>query len=203
VTPARARAGALCADSLPFSESGTLAQAQALRAAGIEAVYGYLGVINAERVGYVLQAGMAFLPVTLADRYNGPSAVTELTALGVPGSVSVCLDMEGPSTLAIPSATIAAVNAWAAPVARAGYIPSLYVGVPQPLTSEELWLLNVHGYWRGQGSIRDRNDALAEPLRCGWWGVQAYPSVTRGGVLVDLDMLTEDYLGRLPSWAVA
>lgn len=202
MTPVRSRAGAICVDSLPFSQGGTLEQAQALRAEGIECVFGYLGVINAERVGYALQAGMAFLPVTLADRWDGNEAVRELQALGVPAGVHVYLDFEGPGTLSMadPSAVI---GAWAAPVKAAGYVPALYVGVPQPLTSDELWQLPVHSYWKGQGSVRDRTNALAEPLRCGWACIQAYPSVMRGGVLVDVDMITEDFLGRVPVWAAA
>jgi hypothetical protein len=193
----RARVGALCADSLPFSEGGTLAQAQAMRADGIEAIYGYLGVINEERVGYALAAGMALMPVTLADRFDGPFAVTQLRALGVQSGATVCLDLEGRMIYQQGAeAAIQLVNRWADPVSIAGYVPALYVGVPQPLNSEQLWGLRVHGYWRGQG-------AAVEPARCGWWAYQAYPSQVRGGVLVDIDMLTEDYLGRVPTWCVA
>jgi hypothetical protein len=192
-----ARPGALCVDSLQFSEAGTLAQAQALRADGIEAVYVYLGVINVERLGYILQAGMAAMPVTLAGHFDGAAAVAQLNALGIPLGTSVCLDLEGlPIYNQGAAVAIQKVNAWADPVSLANFDPALYVGVPQPLSAEQLWDLRVRGYWRGQG-------AAVEPARCGWWAYQAWPSVTRGGVLVDVDMLTQDYLGRIPTWVIA
>jgi hypothetical protein len=206
----RARPGARGLDSLSFSEGGTAGEAAALRAAGVDCVYGYLGVISLERVGFILDAGMAFLPVTLADRFSGPDAVLQLQRLSMPSGVAVTLDLEGPAILRDPPAIIAVVDAWGQVITNAGFNPTLYVGVPQPLTSQELWDLGVHGYWRGQGSIRDRFNNLAEPTG-GWWAVQAWPSVKlENGVFVedpggpyDLDMLTADYRRRLPNWVVA
>lgn len=198
-----AKVGSVVVDSLPFSQSGTDVQAKALRASGADAVVGYLGVINAARVGYVLAAGMAFIPVTLAGEYNdGPNdEIAQLAALGLPKGTTVFLDLEGMAAYKTnPAELIAKVNAWADAVTSAGYVAGLYVGVPQPLTSEELYALRVQRYWRGQGSVRDRNNALAEPSGCGWCMTQMYPSHFRGGVWVDVNMVGQDYKGRVPSW---
>jgi hypothetical protein len=116
----------------------------------------------------------------------------------------VWLDLEGMHAFkANPVELIAKINTWANAIASAGYMPGLYVGVPQPLTSDELWNLRVSRYWRGQGSVRDRNNALAEPTGCGWCMWQAWPSKHRGGVWVDDNLVTADYRSRVPTWCVA
>jgi hypothetical protein len=201
-----AHVGALGVDSLPFSQAGTLEQAKALRYAGVKFLVGYLGVINAERLGHVLNAGLAFMPVTLAGEYNdGPEdEVKQLQALGLPKLCSVWLDLEGLKAFHTnPVELITKINTWADAILAAGYMPCLYVGVPQPLTSDELWNLRVKRYWRGQGSVRDRFNALAEPTKCGWTMTQMYPQHSLAGVWVDVDVVGQDYLQRVPNWVVA
>ena len=200
--------GAVVVDSLPFSQGGTSAQALALRQAGAHALAGYLGAMTAARLAGILAAGLAYIPVTFAGEYNdGPAdEVGQLRALGIPAGASVFLDVEGLTAFkADPAALIAKINAWADGVAAAGYVPCLYVGVPQPLTSDELWSLRVRGYWRGQGSIRDRKNALAEPTGCGWMITQMFPSRNLGTppTWVDCNMIGADYKGRTPQWVVA
>jgi hypothetical protein len=208
VRAVRALQGSVVVDSLPFSQSGTAEHARALRAAGVHALAGYLGAMTPGRLADILAAGLSFIPVTFAGAYaNGPAdEVGQLHALGIPAGTSVFLDLEGMSAFkADPSALISAINTWADGIAAAGFIPCLYVGVPQPLTSDELWGLRVRGYWRGQGSIRDRKNALAEPTGCGWMMTQVFPSRNVGdpAVWVDLNMVGADYKGRTPSWVVA
>ncbi len=193
--------GCRIVDSLQFSQTGTASQAQALKAAGCEGVAGYLGVMSAQRLKYVLDTGMGCLPVTLAGEYldGGVDEVAQLHVLQVPLGASVVLDMEGLDAYNTdPHIIIDRVNAWASAVGLAGYVPWLYVGSPQPLTSDQLWKLQVRGYWRGQGRIVDHSGALAEPTGCGWSMVQAYPSVTIGAVLVDCNQVSQDYKGRVP-----
>lgn len=202
---APAPVGAHVVDSLPFSQAGTLEQAKALRASGVDALVGYLGVINATRVGHLHAAGLAFMPVTLAGEYeDGPAdEIGQLRALGIPPGASVWLDLEGMKAFkSNPAELIAKSNAWADPIAAASYMPCLYVGVPQPLTSDELYALRVKRYWRGQGSVRDRFNALAEPTRCGWCMTQMFPSYHRGGAWVDSNMIGQDYQARTPAWVV-
>ncbi len=203
---AQAPVGAVVVDSLPFSQGGTAAQAKALKAAGVSALAGYLGAMNAVRLGYLLAAGLAYVPVTFAGEYNdGPAdEIAQLKALGVPGGTTVFLDLEGKAAHdSDPVALAAKIDDWAMKIAAAGYIPGLYVGVPQPFTSQELWSLKVQRYWRGQGSVRDRNNALAEPSGCGWCMTQMWPSHTRGDTWVDSNMVGHDYRGRALTWAAA
>lgn len=192
--------GARIIDSLPFSQGGTAAQAAALKAAGVDGIALYLGVANRARVDACLAAGLLVMGVTLAGAYDGKLAAAQAKAWGLPPGVSLFLDLEGKGTLTDPG-LVQRINAWANDVAAAGYLPGLYVGVPQPLTSDELYRLRVVRYWRGQGSIRDRSNALAEPSGCGWCMTQMWPSQTVAGVLVDWNMVGADYKSRTPVMA--
>lgn len=194
--------GARIVDSLPFSEGGTAALAAALKASGVEGVALYLGVAKPSLALACTAAGLGVIGVTLGDAFDGAATVTQAKAMLAPGT-SVFLDVEGPTAMAMASGDlIAKINAWADPVLAAGFLAGIYVGVPQPLTSAELYGLRVVRYWHGQGSVRDRNNALAEPS-CGWCMQQAWPSVTRGGVLVDCNQVGADFKTRVPSWTVA
>lgn len=197
--------GACVVDSLPFSTGGTAAQAKALKESGVVALAGYLGAMNPTRLKYLLDAGLGYVPVTFAGEYeDGPNdEVSQLKALGIPPGTTVFLDLEGMKAFkSDPGMLIAKINDWATAILAAGYVPSLYVGVPQPLSSEELYALKVQRYWRGQGSVRDRNNKLAEPSGCGWCMTQMFPSITRGNTWVDCNMVGQDYRGRVPTMVV-
>ncbi len=202
------KVGSVVVDSLPFSNAGTMAQAAALKAAGAVALVGYLGAITKTRVAAVLAAGMGFMPVTFAGEYtDGPQdELLQLAEIGVPKGVTVWLDMEGLTAFHTdPKLLIAKVEAWAAPIVSAGYIAGLYVGVPQPLTSGELYALRgITRYWRGQGRVVDRNNDLAEPCGCGWCMTQMFPSFNMGSpaTWVDANIVGQDYRGRLPTMMV-
>lgn len=190
------------ADSLPFSQGGTPQLACALAASGVDAFAGYLGAVTPAILDAVLGSGMGFIPVTFAGAYNGGPQFTldQLKLLGIPSGATVFLDMEGVAAFHTDPATlIGKVNAWADSVVTAGYLAGLYCGVPQPLTSDELWKLRVSRYWKGQGSLRDRFNGLAEPTGCGFCMTQMFPSVLRAGVLVDCSMVGQDYKGRTPT----
>ncbi len=178
------------------------AHAAALRASGIDFCVRYLGSATPEEVTDILAAGLAFMPVTFADKFDGDSAVAELEALGVVKGTSVWLDVEGKSVYAMqPAELIATITRWCDPVSAAGYMPCLYVGAPQPLTSTQLYQLPTQRYWRGQGRVVDVTGRLAEPT-CGWCMTQAYPSQMWAGCWVDLDFVGQDYEGRVPVWMV-
>lgn len=194
--------GSRVVDSLPFSSGGTPQLAAAIKATGVEAFAGYLGVITPDRLAAVLVAGMGFIPVTLGGAYNNgfQDELGQLKLLGIPSGATVFLDMEGLAAFKTdPSVLIDKVNAWADGIVAAGYLAGLYCGVPQPLTSDELWKLRVTRYWKGQGSLRDRNNNLAEPTGCGFCMTQMFPSVLRAGILVDCSMVGQDFKGRTPT----
>lgn len=178
-------------------------QAAALRAAGFDFAVRYLHNVTRDEVAAIVAAGLGFMPVTYAGAYNGADAAAQCSALGLPAGVTVWLDLEGQKAFHLdPHVLIATINDWARPVRAANFQPGIYVGVPQPLTSSELFGLDVVRYWRGQGSIRDRFNELAEP-KCGWCMYQTFPSHMRCGVYVDVDITQQDYEKRAPMFATA
>lgn len=190
-------------DSLPFSNSGSLDQADNLQIKGACALVGYLGAMNCNRLNCVLEAGLGFMPVTFGGEYEdgAQDELAQLKALGIPPGVTVWLDLEGRKAWDTEaSKLIGLIESWAAPIAAAGYVAGLYCGVPQPLTSRQLYKLSgITRYWKGQGRQVDRpTGAIAEP-DCGFCMTQMYPSVTWAGVLVDANMVGQDYRGRLPT----
>jgi len=194
--------GARGVDSLAFSRSGTAEQARALKAAGVDFVALYLGVASKALNDTCLSAGLQTCGVTLADQFDGARAVSQMQALGMPAGTCAFVDVEGPSICAMSSTDlIAKINAWA-DVVNVNYVAGIYVGEPQPLTSDELTALKVVRYWRAPSRIVDRRGQLAEPSP-GWCVVQAWPSVTCEGVLVDFDFVYADHKGRLPLMATA
>ena len=114
--------GARGVDSLPFSQGGTAAQAQALAARGVDFFVGYLGAMSAGRLAAVLDAGLAFMPVTFAGAvFNGAEdELAQLAHLGIPLGTTVWLDLEGAKTLTVPIDVLTRqVNDWAAKIAAA------------------------------------------------------------------------------------
>lgn len=195
--------GSVVVDSLPFSNTGTLDQADKLELAGVKCFAGYLGAMTQKRLLDVLESGMGFMPVTFGGEYEDGSQdeLAQLRALGIPPGVTVWLDLEGRKAWDTEaSKLLGLIEAWAAPISAAGYVAGLYCGVPQPLTGKQLYKLSgITRYWKGQGRQVDRpTGAIAEP-DCGFCMTQMYPSITLAGVLVDANMVGQDYRGRLPT----
>jgi hypothetical protein len=198
---AQAFPGARMTDSVTLL---TAATASALKASGIDGAFQYLGSITAQGVQDITAAGLGFMPVTYADQFNGPQAVAELQAIGYPTGGDVWLDVESIATTVTSAQLIAWINIWAQAISSAGYVPCIYVGVGCLLTSEELYQLAVVRYWHGASDLRDRNNQITQP-QCGWCVIQGNPTVTWKGipVEVDIDIVFQDWEGRLPMWAVA
>lgn len=180
----------------------TAAQAAALKANGVDFAVQYLGAATAASALAVASVGLGFMPVTFADRFDVPSALTELRSLSLPQGVTVWIDLEGIGTDLPPGQLLGRVAGLATALEQNGYQPGLYYGANGSLTSDEIWQLPTVRYWKGMSRLRDRNGVPVEP-QCGWCMTQLYPSVTRCGVLVDLDFIGQDFLGRLPTWAIA
>jgi len=204
--------GARGVDSLPFSQGGTAAQARALKASGIDFFVGYLGAMNATRLGSILAAGLAFMPVTFAGEYfDGPAdELAQLKALGIPQGCTVWLDLEGIKSFNWPAQDlIAKIDAWATAMTTAGYVPGLYVGSPQPLTADELYRLKVVRYWKAPSRVGDRNGKTWDGPACGFccwqmWPQKNWPNDTDPNrVFVDVNMIGQDFRERVPTWAVA
>ena len=173
-----------------------------LRRAGVDGAIRYLGSVTAEEMADITAAGLGALVVTYADRFDGSTALAELTAIGYPAGATVWLDVEGLGAKLEASVIVGEINAWARVVQGAGYLAGLYVGANALLTSAELTALLVTRYWRGMSRIRDRADAPAEPAS-GYCMAQLYPTTTIAGVSVDVDFAGHDWDDRSASWAVA
>ena len=195
-------------DSFPYSLGGTTAQALALKASGIDFFVGYLGVITAERMGFILDAGLAFMPVTRAGEYTDGAAdeVAQLKALAIPSGATVWLDLEGlDAWKSDPVMLMGKLRDWANTIKLAGWMPGLYVGAPQPLTGVELYQLPFVRYWLGIGRCVDRFGQDAYP-QCGWCMRQDWHNQGKGmlwrnsGVFVDTNSIQCDHKGRLPVW---
>jgi Domain of unknown function (DUF1906) len=182
------------------TDSVTLLSADAaenLRASSIDFVLQYLGSATAQGVQGILASGLAFMPVTYANRFDGAATVEALHALGLPQGTTVWLDVEEVKDDA--PTTKAKINGWARDVLAAGFQPGLYVGADVGLTSLELYSLAVVRYWRSMSRILDRFGALAEPA-CGFCMEQCYDTVTWGGIRADIDFVRKDWRERLPNW---
>lgn len=208
--------GARGVDSLPFSQGGTKAQAEMLKRTGVDFFVGYLGAMNAERLGYILDAGLAFMPVTFAGEYKDGAAdeLAQLAKLGIPKGATVWLDLEGLDAWNTPAPELSRlINAWAAAIAGAGYMPGLYVGAPQPLTGPDLYALRVVRYWLGIGRCVGKDGKDAYPNR-GWcmrqdwhgeklgmmWPPSHVPCPPNERVFVDTNSIQKDHFGGLPAW---
>lgn len=217
--------GARGVDSLPFSQNGNADQAKRLAASGVEFFVGYLGAMNKARLDYVLDAGLAFMPVTFAGEYKDGAAdeIAQLKALGIPAGATVWLDLEGLNAWNTPADQLMAlINAWARDIKAGGWMPGLYVGAPQPLTGKQLYSLGVVRYWLGIGRcVAKLTPEQAQKLAaisgspqldaypdCGWCMRQDYHGQKLGmmwkntGVFVDTNSIQCDHKGRLPAWVV-
>lgn len=202
--------GARLVDSFPYSTGGTREQAFALARTGVDCLAGYVGVIPRQRIDWLHEAGVGFLAVTRAGAYtNGAfDEIAWLKKVGYPPDADVYLDVEGLAAYhANPPVLIGELNAWFKPVQAENYIAGLYLGEPQPLTSDEVQALACTRYWRGLGMPKDRNDHLVWPSR-GWCIEQQYHGQPNGilwkdtGVLVDTNGVCCDHRKDLPTWSV-
>lgn len=176
-------------------------KAAKLTKAKVDFVVQYLGSVSGVVLENICGAGLAVMLVTYANRYDGAATVDELRALNAPKGMTVWLDVESVGDLD-PTTLRAKINAWAAAVSAAGYMPGMYVGPNCKLTSIELYQLQVVRYWHCGAKIIDRNGQIAEP-GCGFCMYQLFPEITvggQGGVFVDFDVIQQDFRGRLPVW---
>ncbi len=187
--------GARLTDSVQIVDAS---HAFAIKSIGVDGVLQYLGTVTASIVGGIIAAGLGFMPVTYADKFDGPSTVAQCKAIGYLPGGTVWLDVEGVATMN-PHALKSLINAWAIVVQAAGYVAGLYVGAGCPLTSLELYQLKVTRYWHSLSRILDRNGQIAEP-GCGWCMYQLGPSRDWAGVWVDVNFAREDFRSRSATW---
>lgn len=82
------------------------------------------------------------------------------------------------------------IDAWAKAIAAGGYVPGLWVGEPQPLTSEQLWLLpNIQHYGRTSSA------SVPTVANRGYQLIQTAEGDSYDGQPVDMDTLVPDQKG--------
>ena len=178
-----------------------------LAAHGMSFAVRYLPSLTVEEVATITGWGLGLMgcaysrkegwvPSKELGALDGTATVRQALALGFPQGATLWLDLEG---CAGPAwATAAWVDEWAMLVRNAGYIAGLYVGAnPGGLNSASLWELHVQRYWHSCSQVPNVD-------RCGYCMVQLSPPNTKvGDVHVDVDVIQQDYLERLPTWVVS
>jgi hypothetical protein len=176
---------------------------------GVRGVWRYLSDVTTSELAIITSAGLllffvnhsrlpGWLPTAAEGTLDAKRDLADFARLGVPVGVHVFFDLEGVGGDS-PSNLIAHLNAWAAAVKAAGYIPGLYVGDQSLLTSAQLYgLPDVHLYWHSGSRVVDIAGAEAGPA-CGWSVYQgSIFDVKIFGVEIDWDFVGGDFQGRLP-----
>lgn len=160
--------------------------------------------LSMQELSSLLAAGLAVVPVQFGDAKLVPSAskgtsigtaaATNAQTLGFPAGVTVWCDLEwGANPPTDTQAVIDYVNAWAVPVAAAGYAPGLYVGPNVPLSGTQLYSLPKFAhYWKAASHtpwVANRGFQIIQGL-----------TLTTNGISIDSDMICFDAKGDRPIW---
>lgn len=148
-------------------------------------------------VKLALQSGLAVIlfqgywepawadPAEAQNRAN--FAVNAAKSAGYEMGAPIVLDFESVSV--DQSSAMAWCRAWCEVVANAGFVPAIYVGVPQPLSPDDLYALPFQHYWKSCSA-----DTVEVSTR-GYQIVQRACGQNIDGVAVDLDESAADLLG--------
>jgi hypothetical protein len=154
----------------------------------------------------ILGAGLGLMVVQHCDRQGwsptaalgnayGLAAAENATSVGLPSGVTIWLDLEGPLASTPAENVIAFVNAWAGQVSTPGYnyVPGLYVGFQDILTSDQLyWRLRLKSYWSSASTVPD-------VAQRGYCMIQSLAPSPVDGISIDRDVVQYDNFGGLPS----
>lgn len=116
--------------------------------------------------------------------------------LAIPVGACLVDDCETPGQAVPTSDRIAHVDAYAAPVAGAGYLAATYIGEGYGLTGSE-WQArpNVHRYGKSCSRLLDYASNVIEPARGYSWVQGRPPNLRVGPTPIDGGLLTQDYQG--------
>lgn len=179
-----------------------------LRNAGIRGVVRYASDLTVHEVDTIIGAGLilyfvnhsrnpGWLPSAIDGKKDANRDLADLLRLGIPKGVHMAFDLEGVGG-GSPSNVIAHVNAHAGGIQAGGYLASLYVGYGALLNSVQLYALRSTLYWHSCSRIVDMAGAEAAP-ECGWAMMQiSPPNINLFGVIVDYNVVMQDFSKRLP-----
>jgi glycoside hydrolase-like protein len=192
--------GAKGVDCVTVLDAGHCA---ALVAAGVSFAGRYLGHISAAELDAIVSAGLqctfvagysrapGWVPTEAEGQADGASAVAHALALGLPAGVTIWLDLE----TWLGGDPEGWVNAAAKVIQAAGFQAGLYVGYDDvPLSPAALYALAVTRYWKScsRGPV---------PATRGFCMVQNSPNTWVAGVQVDANVVQDDTLGDVPTFA--
>lgn len=180
---------------------------RALKDAGADGIFGYLGgnaTPDAIANTHALGMGFCFVSYSRAEGWgpsaalgeaDGTAAIARLRQLAVPfqtDGLRLCdwADLEGAA-----SDPTGWGQARANASKAAGLLPSLYVGAECRLKGGQLYALPFERYARACSIVPEPG--------CGWCWIQLYPpNLTRGGIEVDVGVACQDWRGRSATWLV-
>lgn len=167
---------------------------------GSRVVGAYLENLTPEYRDLILSCEMGIAPYTMASvgevtnatgAQRGAMAVRQAVAIGVPLGCHILIDLESVSGDGCGDH----VNAFETALESGGYAGMLYVGVPQPLTAQQLQSLRVQRY------MRACSKGIPEPART-WCVMQLTPGDVSdaNGARVDWLVVEQDAHGQTPTW---
>jgi len=160
--------------------------------------------LSAAEANAILDAGLALMPVqhvrtagwkpsAVLGETDGTFAAQNSGLVGFPPGVNVWCDLEGVRRGTSPADVIAYCNAWYGAVKKAGYLPGLYVGANPILNEQQLVNLKFQNYWKSQSNVPNVGSR-------GYQLLQLFPSVTRNGIGIDINVTQNDYKTGQAQW---
>jgi hypothetical protein len=135
----------------------------------------------------------------LGDSF-GAAAANLAGAAGLPGGITIWLDLEGVAQGTQAEDVIGYCNAWFKQVSAVNFIPGVYIGANPAISEDQMyWDLLTKSYWRG-GSDENAGVPATIPNR-GYQMVQRI-SVS-GGVEFDSNVVNTDNFGGKVFWCVS
>lgn len=159
--------------------------------------------LTAAEAADILGAGLALF-VVQHPRFAGWAATQKIGAadgvyaayhahtIGFPAGVNVWCDLEGVSSQSAAADVIAYCNAWYDAVAKAGFVPGIYVGANAILDGTALHNLKFMHYWKSLSTVP------AIPVR-GYQMVQSNEHDAHG-ISIDDNVTQNDLLGDSVLW---
>ena len=160
--------------------------------------------LTAAEAEIILAAGLALVPVqhvapqgwtptaALGTEY-GALAAGHAAAVGFPSGVNLWCDLEGIPAAITADTVIAYCKAWFAAVAKAGYVPGLYVGANCVLNPQQLEGLPFAHFWKSESRVP------TVAVR-GYRMVQSIVPQPVHGLAIDKDIAQVDALGGRALW---
>lgn len=165
------------------------------------------GDLTKDEMNAIFQSGLGLMvvqhcrasgwvPTAAMGKQDAQTAVSELSNIGAPNFICVWLDLEGVKSGTPKQQIIDFCNAWYNEIKSSGYVPGIYIGFNNFLTSSDLFYsLNFQHYWRSLSTVPDVAERGYQMEQS---GVAGYVN----GITIDLDKVFIDRKGdSIVYWA--